>query len=212
MSSDTTASEVGVGGNVVLATGNAGKAREINRLLEGTGLSARPQSDFGVTGAEETGLTFVENAILKARHAARHAGLPAIGDDSGLEVEALQGAPGIYSSRFAGPGADDGDNNAQLLERLEGVADADRRARFVCVMVLLRHADDPTPLICEGHWNGRILHEPRGQGGFGYDPLFLPEGEARSAAELDPAEKNAVSHRAQALKALLDALARRRPA
>lgn len=194
---------------VVLATGNAGKAREINRLLEGTGLRVRLQSEFGIAGADETGLTFVENAILKARHAAAGAGLPAIGDDSGLEVEALAGAPGIYSSRFAGPEAGDADNNALLLQRLDGVAPDDRTARFVCVMVMLRHAEDPTPLICEGRWNGRILDAPRGHGGFGYDPLFLPDGESRSAAELAADEKNTVSHRAQALRALLDALAPR---
>ena len=191
---------------VVLASNNAGKVREINQLLADTGLRVLPQSDFGVPEAEETGLTFVENAILKARNAARHSGLPAIADDSGIEVDALKGAPGIYSARYAGRGASDEENLRKLLADLADVPDAGRTARFQCLMVYLRHADDPTPLICQGTWEGRILVEPRGDNGFGYDPVFLVPDLGRSAAQLDPATKNRLSHRGQALRLLAAAL------
>ncbi len=191
---------------VVLASGNAGKVREINQLLAGLAIEVVPQSDFGVPEAKETGLSFVENAILKARNAAAHTGLPAIADDSGLEVDALNGAPGIYSARYAGPGATDADNNAKLLQALNGVADEQRSARFQCLMVFMRHAEDPTPLICQGTWEGVIAHDARGDNGFGYDPLFeVPELGKRSA-ELPPEEKNRRSHRGLALKGLLEAL------
>jgi XTP/dITP diphosphohydrolase len=187
---------------IVLASNNAGKVREINQLLAPAGISVRPQSELGIDEAEETGLSFVENAILKARHAARASGLAAIADDSGLEVDALDGAPGIYSARYAGPGADDRTNCDKLLAALDGVPEAERGARFQCVMVYLRHALDPTPLICQGTWEGRILHAPRGANGFGYDPVFLVPGLDRSAAELDAETKNRLSHRGQALSQL----------
>jgi XTP/dITP diphosphohydrolase len=190
---------------IVLATGNRGKVREFTELLAGSGLTIVPQTDFGITGADETGLTFVENAILKARHAAIHTGLPAIADDSGLEVDHLNGAPGIHSARYAGDGGSDA-NNAKLLEVLKGLPDERRTARFQCLLVYLRHAEDPTPLICQGTWEGRILHAPGGSAGFGYDPLFYVPDEGCSAAELDPARKNAISHRGQALTCLLAAL------
>jgi XTP/dITP diphosphohydrolase len=191
---------------IVLASNNAGKVREINQLLSGGKMSVVPQSEFGVTEAEETGLTFVENAILKARHASRFSGLPAIADDSGIEVDALRGAPGIYSARFAGPGASDEDNVNKLLAELAGIADIERAARFQCLMVYMRHAEDPTPLICQGTWEGRILGEPRGENGFGYDPVFLVPERGLSAAELDPDTKNRLSHRGQALRKLAMAL------
>ena len=191
---------------IVLASGNAGKVREINQILSGLDIEVLPQSEFSVPEAEETGLTFVENAILKARNAAGHTGLPAIADDSGLEVDALHGAPGIYSARFAGPGATDADNNHKLLEALHGVPQNLRSARFQCLMVYLRHAEDPTPLICQGTWNGRILETPQGDNGFGYDPLFHVPTHDCSAAELPAAEKNRLSHRGQALRALVEAL------
>ena len=191
---------------IVLASNNAGKVREINQLLSGGRITVVPQSEFGVPEAEETGLTFVENAILKARHAARLSGLPAIADDSGIEVDALRGAPGIYSARFAGPGASDEDNVNKLLAELSGVPDTKRTARFQCLMVYMRHAEDPTPLICQGTWEGTILREPRGENGFGYDPVFLVPERDLSAAELDPDTKNGLSHRGQALRKLAMAL------
>ena len=191
---------------IVLASGNAGKVREINQILSGLDIEVLPQSEFDVPEAEETGLTFVENAILKARNAASHTGLPAIADDSGLEVDALHGAPGIYSARYAGPDATDADNNRKLLEALRDVPQNLRSARFQCLMVYLRHAEDPTPLICQGTWNGRILEAPRGDNGFGYDPLFHVPTHDCSAAELPAAEKNRLSHRGQALRALVEAL------
>lgn len=194
------------GEKVVLASSNAGKVREINQLLSQQEIQVVPQSQFDTPEAEETGLTFVENAILKARNAARHSGLPAIADDSGIEVDALQGAPGIYSARFAGPACDDQANNDKLLADLKGVPDEARTARFQCVMVYLRHADDPTPLICQGTWEGRILHAPQGENGFGYDPLFLVPEFGCSSAELAPEQKNALSHRGQALRQLVAAL------
>ena len=191
---------------VVLASGNAGKVREFNQLLGGAHVEVLPQSSFGVPEAEETGLTFVENAILKARNAARHTGLPALADDSGIEVDALNGAPGIYSARYAGPGANDEENLYKLLAALEGVPDAQRGGRFQCVIAFLRHAEDPTPLICQGTWEGRILTAPRGANGFGYDPVFFVPEEGVSSAELPPEIKNRLSHRGQALRKLLEGL------
>lgn len=194
---------------IVLATGNAGKVREFASLLEGLGLHVRPQSDFAVPEAEETGLSFIENAILKARNAARHTGLAAIADDSGLEVDVLNGAPGIYSARYAGPGKGDAANNDKLLDALRGTPWEARTARFQCVIAYLRHAEDPTPLIAQGTWEGMILEAPRGERGFGYDPLFWVPTHACSSAELDAATKNALSHRGQAMRALLEQLGRR---
>jgi XTP/dITP diphosphohydrolase len=195
---------------LVLASNNAGKVREFNALLAGLDLEVVPQATFGVIEAEETGLTFVENAILKARHAAQHTGKPALADDSGLEVDALNGAPGIYSARYAGPGAGDRANLEKLLGMLNGVAEDKRTARFQCVLVYMRHALDPTPLICQGTWEGRILSEPRGSGGFGYDPVFFVPTHGCSSAELPPETKNALSHRGQALRQLVQALGTRR--
>lgn len=192
---------------VVLASDNAGKLAELAHLLSPLGMELRPQSAFGIRTAAESGATFIENAILKARHAARSSGAAAIADDSGLCVDALSGAPGIYSARFSGPTATDADNNALLLARLAGV-DADRRtAAFHCVVVYLRHADDPAPLIGTGIWRGCILSAPRGNNGFGYDPLFQVADGRHTAAELPATEKNARSHRGQAVRALLAALA-----
>ncbi len=191
---------------IVLASNNPNKAREIGQLLAGQAIEVLPQSAFDVPEAEETGLTFVENAILKARNAAAHTGLPAIADDSGLEVDALNGEPGIHSARYAGPDATDADNNARLLQALAEVPDEQRTARFQCLMVFMRHDRDPTPLICQGTWEGRILREPRGENGFGYDPLFWVPEKQCSAAELTADEKNALSHRGQALRCLLAAL------
>ncbi|MGO1542096.1 MAG: RdgB/HAM1 family non-canonical purine NTP pyrophosphatase [Luteimonas sp.] len=187
---------------LVLASNNAGKVAEFNRLLEGSGLQARPQAELGVADVEETGLTFVENALLKARNAARETGLPALADDSGLCVDALDGAPGLYSARYSGPEADAARNNAKLLDALREVPDERRGARFCCALVLLRHAEDPQPLIAEGSWEGRILHAPRGEHGFGYDPVFLDPENNLTAAELDPAIKNRISHRGRALELL----------
>ena len=191
---------------IVLATGNAGKVRELGAMLADLGVRVLPQSDFGVPEAEETGLSFVENAILKARNAAAHTGLPAIADDSGLEVDALNGAPGIYSARYAGADGNDAANNAKLLAALAELPPEARGARFRSVVVFMRHAEDPSPLIAEGAWEGHILDAPRGSGGFGYDPLFLVAGRDVSAAELPGEEKNRLSHRGQALRRLLAAL------
>ena len=191
---------------VVLASSNPGKVREINELLADLALNVVPQSEYGVTDAEETGLTFVENAILKARNAALHTGLPAIADDSGIEVDALNGAPGIYSARYAGTGAGDRANLEKLLAELAGVPEEKRTARFQCLMVYLRHAHDPVPLICQGTWEGRILLAPRGDNGFGYDPVFYVPTHDCSSAELPPEIKNTLSHRGQALRNLLAAL------
>ncbi|HIK74552.1 MAG: RdgB/HAM1 family non-canonical purine NTP pyrophosphatase [Alcanivorax sp.] len=191
---------------LVLASGNQKKLDEMRAILEPLALKVVPQSDFQVPEAEETGLTFVENAILKARNAAAHTGLPAIADDSGLEVDALNGAPGIYSARFSGADASDAKNNALLIDMLGDLPDAPRTARYQAVLVLMRHPDDPTPLICQGTWEGEILLAPRGNGGFGYDPHFLIPELGVTAAEMDPAEKNRVSHRGRALKALMAAL------
>ena len=194
--------------DIVLASSNPGKVREINQLLAGLDITVRPQGEFNVEDAEETGLTFVENAILKARNAAAHTGLPAIADDSGLEVDALKGAPGIYSARYAGVGAGDRANLDKLLDELRDVPEAERTARFQCLLVYLRHAGDPTPLICQGTWEGRILLEPRGEGGFGYDPVFYVPTHDCSSAELAPEIKNSLSHRGQALRLLVTALQR----
>lgn len=185
----------------VLATSNPGKVDEIRRMLDGS-VEVVPQSFFGVPEIPETGLTFVENALLKARNASGIANLPAIADDSGLEVDALGGAPGIYSSRYAGPGATDEANLQKLLAALEGIAPPRRTARFQCVMVYLRHAEDPAPLICQGTWEGAVASAPRGSSGFGYDPVFVVPGLNCTAAELDPETKNRLSHRGQALRAL----------
>jgi XTP/dITP diphosphohydrolase len=188
---------------LVLATGNAGKLREMRAILAPWGVDVRPQSEFTRAAADETGLSFVENALLKARFAAEVSGLPAIADDSGLEVDALHGAPGIYSARYAGPGADDAANNDRLLRDLETVPDAERTARYRCAMVYLRWALDPAPLVCQASWEGRIGRLPRGRGGFGYDPLFLVGDGPQTAAELEAAHKNEVSHRGRALRALV---------
>ena len=187
-------------GELVLASNNKGKLAELQAML-GDSIKVRPQSDFTDIEAEETGLTFVENALIKARHAASVSGLPALADDSGLAVDALGGAPGIYSARYAG-GAGDAANNAKLLDALKDVPDAERGAQFICALALLRHAEDPIPLICEGAWEGRILHAASGEHGFGYDPLFwVPERDC-SSAELSPQEKNQLSHRARAMAQL----------
>jgi XTP/dITP diphosphohydrolase len=192
---------------VVLASSNKGKVREFSELLADRDMTVVPQSDFAVPDADETGLTFVENAILKARNAAAHTDLPAIADDSGLEVDFLNGAPGIYSARYAGEGGSAA-NNAKLLQALSGVEEQQRGARFQCLLVYLRHADDPTPIICQGTWEGRILTSLRGQEGFGYDPLFFVPEEGCSAAELPAERKNQLSHRGQALRCLLAALSK----
>ncbi|KHL69104.1 MULTISPECIES: RdgB/HAM1 family non-canonical purine NTP pyrophosphatase [Pseudomonas] len=185
---------------LVLASHNAGKLKELQAML-GAQVRVRSIGEFSTVEPEETGLSFVENAILKARHAARISGLPALADDSGLAVDALGGAPGIYSARYAG-GAGDAANNAKLLEVLRDVPDEQRTAQFVCALALVRHADDPLPILCEGLWHGSILHAARGEHGFGYDPLFwVPEREC-SSAELPPAEKNQLSHRARAMAQL----------
>ena len=188
---------------IVLASNNAGKLKEFQQLLADRHLDVLPQAQFEVSDAEETGLSFVENAIIKARHASKIAGLPAIADDSGLEVDFLDGAPGIYSARFSGANASDGKNNQKLLELLNDVPEAQRSARFQCVLVYMRHPLDPTPLICQGTWEGRILNQPQGSNGFGYDPLFLDPTTGLSSAELSKEEKNTRSHRAKALQCLL---------
>jgi len=191
---------------LVLASSNPGKVREINQILAGLDLSVVPQSDFKVIDAEETGLTFIENALLKARNATRHTGLPAIADDSGIEVDYLNGAPGIYSARYAGKNASDEQNLRRLLDDLVGIPEAERTARFQCLMVYLRHEFDPTPIICQGTWEGRILLETRGANGFGYDPIFFVPTHNCSSAELPPEVKNKLSHRGQALRLLVAAL------
>ena len=191
------------GESIVLASNNAGKVREINALLAAEEIHVIPQNALGVPEVAETGLSFVENAILKARNAAAHSGLAAIADDSGIEVDALAGAPGIYSARYAGPGASDLDNLNKLIEVIREVPPEQRTARFQCLMVYLRHAEDPTPVICQGTWEGLLLDTPRGDNGFGYDPIFLVPSEGCTSAELDPATKNRLSHRGQALSKLV---------
>ena len=188
--------------DLVLASGNAGKLAELRQLLGDGAFHLRAQSELGVEDVEETGLTFVENALLKARNAARLTGLPALADDSGLCVDALGGAPGLYSARYAGPGGDAARNIERLLHELDGVADDARGASFHCCIVLLRHATDPKPIVVEGDWRGRILRTPRGNGGFGYDPVFLDPDSGLTAAELPAARKNAISHRGRALATL----------
>lgn len=196
---------------LVLASGNSGKLAELRDLLGDAGVELHAQSEFGVDDVEETGQTFVENALLKARHAARATGLPALGDDSGLCVDALGGGPGLYSARYAGSHGDSAANIAKLLDALRDVPEAQRSARFVSVLAFLRHADDPQPLIAEGVWEGRILTAPRGGGGFGYDPVFFdPDlfgpGRGMGAAELDAALKSRISHRGRALAMLREKL------
>jgi XTP/dITP diphosphohydrolase len=188
---------------VVLATGNPGKQREFAALLAPREFQVELQTALGIQPADETGSTFEANALLKARHAARAAGLPALADDSGLEVDALGGRPGVWSARFAGPGASDAANNALLLQELGQTSPAERRARYRCVIVWVNQHDDSAPVIAQGVWEGAIALEPVGEGGFGYDPLFIPDGLACTAAQLTPAAKNAVSHRARALAELL---------
>lgn len=187
---------------LVLASHNPGKLSELRELLAGLPWQLRGAAEFDLGEPDEDASTFVENALIKARHAARATGLPALADDSGLVVEALGGAPGVLSARYAGPGAGDAANMRKLLAAAEGLEGAARACRFVCVIVLLRHADDPMPMIAEGIWHGRLLRVPRGSGGFGYDPVFLDPATGRSAAELAPAQKNVVSHRGQALALL----------
>jgi XTP/dITP diphosphohydrolase len=194
---------------VVLASNNKGKLRELGELLADHHMQVLAQGEFAIPDAVEDGLSFVENAIIKARHAAALSGLPAIADDSGLEVDALNGEPGIYSARYAGEDGDDAANNRKLLDALADVADEQRTARFQCVMVFMRHARDPTPLVCQGSWKGRILREPQGANGFGYDPLFWVPAEGATAAELPAEVKNAQSHRGKALRCLLEQLAAR---
>lgn len=192
--------------SIVLATDNPGKVTELSALLGNLGFTIIPQSARRVSAVEETGLSFVENALLKARNASRCTGLPAIADDSGLEVDALAGAPGIYSARYAGPNASDRDNVNKLLRALDATPDSRRIARFVCVLVYLRHHRDPTPILCQGAWEGLITRAPQGNRGFGYDPVFLVPSEGKTAAQLPPAVKNRLSHRAKALAQLLKCL------
>jgi XTP/dITP diphosphohydrolase len=188
---------------VVLASSNAGKLREFSALLADQGFTVARQSDFGIVPPPETGTTFLENALIKARNAARITGLPAIADDSGIEVDALDGAPGVYSARYAGEDASDEANLDKLLHAVRAVEAAQRGARYRCVIVYVDHAEDPHPLVGEGSWEGRIIDEKRGDGGFGYDPSFVPVGDSRTVAEIPAAEKNQKSHRAQALHAFL---------
>lgn len=192
---------------LVLASGNRGKLAELQAMLEDLDIEVVAQSDFEVPAAAETATTFVENALIKARNAAAHTGLPAIADDSGLCVDALAGAPGVYSARYAGVDGDDDANNAKLLAALERVPEAERGAHFHSSVAFLRHAGDPAPLIAQGDWHGRVLSAPRGEGGFGYDPLFWVPAEGASAGELDPERKNAISHRGQAMTELRRKLA-----
>jgi XTP/dITP diphosphohydrolase len=191
---------------LVLASGNAGKLKELQAMLAGLPLQILPQRELGVGDVAETGLTFVENALIKARHACEATGLPALADDSGLIVDALDGAPGLYSARYAGSPTDDAANNAKLLDALREVPAERRSARFYAVIVLLRHASDPQPLICEGSWEGRIIDTLRGHHGFGYNPVFLDEELGLTAAEMNPEQKNGRSHRAKALQLLLQKL------
>ena len=192
---------------LVAATGNRGKLAELERLLDGLGWEVMAQSAFGVEPPPEDGLTFVENAIVKARHAAERTGRPALADDSGIVVDALGGAPGVHSARYAGEGGDDAANNEKLLRTLAGVPEAERTARFECAVVWLRDPRDPVPLVARGTWSGRVLEAPRGTNGFGYDPLFLDPATGYTAAELSPERKDGLSHRGQALWALRAMLA-----
>ena len=194
---------------LVLASGNAGKLREFRRLLEPLGIAVVPQAELGIAETDEPHVTFVENALAKARHASAQSGLPALADDSGICVDALEGAPGVHSARYAGPPKSDARNNAQLVAALQGVAD--RRAHYYCVLVLVRRADDPEPILAEGRWDGRIVDVARGRGGFGYDPHFEDLATGLTGAELPLAQKNALSHRGQAMRALIDKLRAQSP-
>ncbi len=196
----------------MLASGTAGKLREFSELLGSTGLILVRQSELGIEPPPETGMTFLDNALIKARNAARISGLPAIADDSGIEVDALGGGPGVHSARYAGDNASDEVNLAKLLAELEGVPRPRRGARYRCIIVYVRHADDPQPLVGEGTWEGEIISDRRGRGGFGYDPSFVPAGDSRTVAEMPAAEKNAVSHRGQAMRAFLEQLRLSQPA
>ncbi len=189
---------------VVIASNNAGKLREIQRILEPLGIEPMPQGEFGVPECPEPHVTFVENCIAKARHASAHTGLPALADDSGICVDALNGAPGVYSARYAGDPKSDQRNNEKLVQALAG--QANRKAHYYCVMVYVRYPDDPQPIIAEGSWHGEIIDSPRGEGGFGYDPYFLLPEYGKTGAELDPDEKNRISHRGQALRTLAERL------
>tara|TARA_R110002050_G_scaffold57423_3_gene129091 strand:- start:227527 stop:228129 length:603 start_codon:yes stop_codon:yes gene_type:complete len=196
---------------IVLASGNKGKLSEFAQLFAPFDIDVVPQSDFDVPEAEETGLSFVENAIIKARNACEHTGLPAIADDSGIEVDYLLGAPGIYSARYAGEHASDDDNLNALLSALNGVPDRERAARYQCLLVMMRHSKDPTPLICQADWQGRILHEPMGNGGFGYDPIFwVPERQC-SAAQLSSEQKHTISHRGKAIRKFIEEIKHANP-
>jgi XTP/dITP diphosphohydrolase len=188
---------------IVLASGNAGKVRELNHLLSAFDIEIVPQTQFNIPEAIEDGLSFVENSIIKARHAAKLTGLPAIADDSGIEVDALNHAPGIYSARYSGEGANDQKNNAKMLHELSGIPEAQRTARYQCVLVFMRDSDDPMPIIAQGSLEGRILEASRGTGGFGYDPLFWLPDHGCAAAEISLEEKNKISHRAKAMQALV---------
>ncbi|MFK5971590.1 MAG: RdgB/HAM1 family non-canonical purine NTP pyrophosphatase [Candidatus Marithrix sp.] len=187
---------------IIIASGNKGKLREFNQILQKFAFEVTPQSQHQVPEVAETGLSFVENALIKARNAAQHTGFPTISDDSGIEIDALDGSPGIYSARFAGENATDDDNNKLLVKKLTNIAEEERTARYHCVIVYMQHANDPMPLICQGSWEGRILLKPRGQNGFGYDPFFYVPTHNCTAAELLPEVKNQLSHRGQALRAL----------
>ncbi|MCA1979723.1 MAG: RdgB/HAM1 family non-canonical purine NTP pyrophosphatase [Thiobacillus sp.] len=189
---------------IVIASGNPGKLREIARILQPLGIEAMPQDAYGVPDCPEPHVTFIENCIVKARNAAAHTGLPALADDSGICVDALNGAPGVYSARYAGEPKSDARNNEKLIAALSGIAN--RRAHYYCVMVYLRHADDPQPIIAEGVWHGEIIDAPRGDGGFGYDPHFWVPEFGLTGAEMRMEDKNAVSHRGQALRALAEKL------
>ncbi len=191
---------------LVIASGNQGKLRELAALLEPLNFEVHTQAEFNVPDVPETGTTFVENAIIKARHAAEVTGLPAVADDSGIEVDALDGAPGVYSARFSGADATDEKNNALLVEKLRDVPEDERTARYRAVIVYMKHAKDPSPIICEGSWEGRIVLEPQGAGGFGYDPYFFVPTHGCTSAELSPEEKNKLSHRGQALRQLVEKL------
>jgi XTP/dITP diphosphohydrolase len=193
---------------LVVASSNPGKLRELLRLFDGLGYELYPQSELSVPDVAETGTTFVENAIIKARNAAQHTGFAALADDSGIEVNALNGAPGVYSARFSGADASDEANNALLVEKLRVVPEQQRSARYRAVIVFMRNAADPSPIICEGSWEGQILLEPRGQGGFGYDPYFYLPEQGCTSAELSAEQKNQQSHRGKALRELLEKLPR----
>ena len=193
---------------LVLASNNAGKLREFRRLLEPLGLDVISQTELGIAEADEPHVTFIENALAKARHASAASGLPALADDSGICVDALGGAPGVYSARYAGDPKSDARNNAALVAALQGVAD--RRAHYYCVLVLVRHAEDPQPIVAEGIWHGIVIDSPRGSGGFGYDPHFEDPATGLTGAELPLAQKNEVSHRGQALRSLIARLVEER--